>query len=69
MNEATQSPRERAHELIRQALKTGIRGELRDVLQHAERPCQRKLGCDGLGGFVALPDDKSFPFSLLQNQP
>ena len=37
MNEATQSPRERAHELIRQALKTGIRGELRDVLQHAER--------------------------------
>ena len=29
--------------------------------------CQRKLGCEGQGGEIALPNDKAILFSLLQD--
>ena len=30
---------------------------------------QRKLGCEGQGGELALPNDKAIPFSVLQDEP
>ena len=31
--------------------------------------CQRKLGCEGQGGELAFPNDKTIPFSVFQDEP